>query len=64
MFRCLDVELAESLLCQLQGGEVEVMCLLQEALLRLLVVAVDGDFLQYQSWTGKEKQARVNRTVQ
>lgn len=49
MFCSLHVKLAESLLCQLQGGEVEVMRLLQEALLRLLVVTVDGDFLQYQS---------------
>lgn len=46
MFGSLDVELAEGLLGQLQGGEVKVMSLLKKALLRLLIVAVDGDFLQ------------------
>lgn len=46
MFGSLDVELAEGLLGQLQGGEVKVMSLLKKALLSLLIVAVDGDFLQ------------------
>lgn len=55
VFGCLHVELAKSLFCQLQGGEVKVVCLLQEALLCLLVVAVYGDFLQYQSCTSKQK---------
>ena len=49
VFGRLNVELPESLLGQLEGGEVEVVSLLEEPLLRLLVVAVDGDLLQDQS---------------
>lgn len=55
VFGCLDIELAEGLLCQLQGGEMEVVRLLQETLLCLLVVAVDGDLLQDESWREDEE---------
>lgn len=54
MFGCLHVELSKGLLGQLQGGEVEVVCLLQETLLCLFIVAVDGDFFQDESWRKEE----------
>lgn len=41
------------------------MCLLQKTLLCLFVVAVNGDFLQYQSWTNKQSHVRqVNWILQ
>lgn len=49
MFGCLDIELPKGLFCQLQRGEMKVVRLLKQTLFCLLVVAVDGDFLQDES---------------
>lgn len=58
VFGCLDVELSEGLLCQLQRREMKVMRLLQKTLFCLFIVAVDGDFFQDESWRAEEEHFR------
>lgn len=58
MLGCLDIELSEGLLCQLQGREMKVVRLLQKTLFRLFVVAVNGDFFQDESWRTEEEDMR------
>lgn len=58
VFGCLDVELSEGLLCQLQRREVKVMRLLQKTLFCLFIVAVDGDFFQDESCRVEEEHFR------
>lgn len=50
MFGRLDIELSESFLSQLEGGQVEIMRFLKKPLLGLLVVAVNSNLLQDQGW--------------
>lgn len=49
VFRCLNIKLPEGFLGQLEGGEVEVMGILEQPLLCFLVVAVNSNLLQDQS---------------
>ena len=50
MFCCLDVELSEGFFGQLEGGEVQVMGFLQEALFCLFIMAINGNLLQDQGY--------------
>ena len=47
----LDVVLSKRLVGEFEGGDVQGVGLLQEQLLRLLVVAVYGNLLEDQGWT-------------
>lgn len=58
VFGCLDIELSKGLLRQLQRRQVKVVRLLQKTLLRLFIVAVDGDFFQDESWREEEEHVR------
>lgn len=58
MFGCLDIELSEGLLCQLQRREMKVVRLLQKTLFCLFIVAVDGNFFQDESWRVEEERIR------
>lgn len=63
MFGCLDVELPKGLFCQLQRREVKVVRLLKQTLFRLLVVAVDGDLLQDESWRADGGRVRPGAEI-
>lgn len=50
VFCRLNVEFPEGFFGQLEGGEVQIMGLLQEAFLSFLVMAINGNLLQDKCW--------------